>query len=652
MGQWAHPGEITKINSNQITMQGVDYPVLGISDTGDTKMMKPGKDYKFKGKSVTEIPMMQGGGKVIKVKQPNGSFKTYNTNSEEYRKLYDSGNLMNYDKSTDTYFAKPLDEVVITGQAPEKGFWEQSIDSYLNKNKDTGFFGALGSVATYPLGLAQQAMMYGLTDKVQDPDKALGITNPYLGFLVNAIADPTNFFGIGLADDALRLTSRASKFLTEETALRNASKINPWAYQYNLPKDVMYRGIGEAGMKDAIESGMFRANPNVEVVNFPGSNLRASKQFNKAYYSPKFNIADEYGQGYIAEVPKSASDWAQRYKGKNDWSQIAKTDIPTSEGRILQKDWLQGYKVVPTLTQNTGDVGNLAQQMKQMNQFFSEEQRFDRLKETTNPESLNMLSDFKKRISTPEGKRRMKELGITREDLLDALTIVEDPTSYGYYRPSKNKIAIHPDIPLPRIVGRHEVEHSVQRAFLQSLIDKSNKWYNFFLGPIRKQTTEIDDILSDLELWDKPDLNKVWQKDDVDDFPKPIDVSDYKYKVLDRQLATDYFTTGSKGKEKSAFLAEVQQWMMDKGMLPKDSYVEVTPEMVKEAYADAMFDKDGRYLRIFNIMRPTEKNYKKISKGLNKMLAVSPMILGTGAIGSQINQPTQQKNGGWLNKYK
>ena len=348
MGQWAHPGEITKINSNQITMQGVNYPVLGISDTGDTKMMQPGEDYKFKGKSVTEVPMMQKGGEVIKVKQPDGSFKTYNTDSEEYRKLYDSGNLMNYDKSTDTYFAKPLDEVVITGQAPEKGFFDQSISSFLNKNKDAGLLETLGSVVTYPLGLPQQAMMYGLTGKVQDPSEALDIENPYGAFAVNALADPTNLFGIGLADDALRLTSRASKFLTEETALRNASKINPWAYQYNLPKDVMYRGIGEAGMKDAIESGRFRANPNVEVVNFPGSNLRASKQFNKAYYSPKFNIADEYGQGYIAEVPKSASDWAQRYKGKNDWSQIAKTDIPTSEGRILQKDWLRGYKEVPT----------------------------------------------------------------------------------------------------------------------------------------------------------------------------------------------------------------------------------------------------------------------------------------------------------------
>jgi hypothetical protein len=517
MGQWAHPGEITKINSNQITMQGVDYPVLGISDTGDTKMMKPGKDYKFKGKSVTEVPMMQKGGEVIKVKQPNGSSKTYNTNSEEYRKLYDSGNLMNYDKSTDTYFAKPLDEVVITGQAPEKGFWEQSIDSYLNKNKDAGFFGALGSVATYPLGLAQQAMMYNLTGKVQDPSEALNIENPYGAFAVNAIADPTNLFGIGLADDALRLSNRAGKFFTK-------------------------------------------------------------------------------GRG-LTETP-----------------------------------------------------GNLAQQMKQMNQFFSEEQRFDRLKETTNPESLNMLSDFKKRISTPEGKRRMKELGITREDLLDALTIVEDPTSYGYYRPSKNKIAIHPDIPFPRIVGRHEVEHGVQRTFLQSLLDKGNQWYNFFSAPNRKVTTKIDDILSDLELWDKPDLKKVWDKDT--DAPTPIDVSDYEYKILDRQNATDYFTTGSKGKEKSAFLSEAQQWMMDQGMIPKDDYVEVTPEMVKQAYDKAKFDKTGRYLRIFNIMRPTEKNYKKISKGLNKMLTVSPMALGAGAIGSQINQPSQQKNGGWLNKYK
>jgi hypothetical protein len=60
-GQWDHPGEITEIGSNQITMEGVPYDVLGISDTGDTKLMKPGKNYKFKGKKVTEFPMAKNG---------------------------------------------------------------------------------------------------------------------------------------------------------------------------------------------------------------------------------------------------------------------------------------------------------------------------------------------------------------------------------------------------------------------------------------------------------------------------------------------------------------------------------------------------------------------------------------------------------------
>jgi len=74
-GQWAHPGKITKINSNKITMKGVNYPVLGISDTGDKKMMQPGKDYKFGGNSVTEYPMAQEG---LKLKKATPSFPYIN----------------------------------------------------------------------------------------------------------------------------------------------------------------------------------------------------------------------------------------------------------------------------------------------------------------------------------------------------------------------------------------------------------------------------------------------------------------------------------------------------------------------------------------------------------------------------------------------
>lgn len=60
-GQWAHPGKVTQIDSNQITMKGVNYPVLGVSDTGDTQMMYPNQEYNFNGKTVTEFPMAKSG---------------------------------------------------------------------------------------------------------------------------------------------------------------------------------------------------------------------------------------------------------------------------------------------------------------------------------------------------------------------------------------------------------------------------------------------------------------------------------------------------------------------------------------------------------------------------------------------------------------
>ena len=49
------------IPSNRITMKGVDFPVLGVSDTGDTKLMLPNGEYKFNGNNVTEYKMEKGG---------------------------------------------------------------------------------------------------------------------------------------------------------------------------------------------------------------------------------------------------------------------------------------------------------------------------------------------------------------------------------------------------------------------------------------------------------------------------------------------------------------------------------------------------------------------------------------------------------------
>ena len=74
-GQWKYPGQITKINSNNITMKGVPYPVYGVSDVGDKQMMYPNGEYKFKGNSVTEYPILAQAGttvKVLNIKVVNG----------------------------------------------------------------------------------------------------------------------------------------------------------------------------------------------------------------------------------------------------------------------------------------------------------------------------------------------------------------------------------------------------------------------------------------------------------------------------------------------------------------------------------------------------------------------------------------------------
>ena len=81
-------GEPVEINSNEITMQGVYEPLLGISDTGDTQMMYPGEDYTFDGEYVTEYPVAKKG------------ISVNNADAQPIKKLDQSLNFTNYNKPT------------------------------------------------------------------------------------------------------------------------------------------------------------------------------------------------------------------------------------------------------------------------------------------------------------------------------------------------------------------------------------------------------------------------------------------------------------------------------------------------------------------------------------------------------------------------
>ena len=466
--------------------------------------------------------------------------------------------------------------------------------------------------------------------------------------------------------------------------LPNAYKLNPKAItheSFNNPNS-FYRQIDTPTFNEGLESGLIKGKQGVDKTQ--GENIiNLNKSFGDDAYYFKGKLYSPQRADYIYEVNKGEEFFRPRVNNKdylkkgipytveNTNVRVSRTPIPIEEATIYKKDWLQGYKQVevPKTTQNFKSEINwgqwnkeipentqlmkeynaidyrknpLSDKEKEMYQWFDEQMRFDKLPETTNKQSIEVLDNFKQRIKTPEGQKRLKELGITEEQLLQDLKIVEDPNTYGYYRGlNKNTIAINPNHPLPKKVVRHEIEHGVQNALRKSKINKAiDGTPAEKLKALEINTTEIDDILSELTLRREGTPNKVWNKINTNE---TVNINDYKSLINNKQNATDYFLTGSDGAEKSAFLGEVQQYMMDAGKIPKNSYVQITPEMVKETMVDAMFDEKtgGKYLRLFNIIKADPKNYEIISKGLNKMLSITPLI-GAGAY----MQNKEYKNGG------
>lgn len=64
-GLYEYPNQPVLVNTKQgnITMEGINYEVLGIDEYGNKKLMQPNKNYQFKGKNILEIPTQFFNGK-------------------------------------------------------------------------------------------------------------------------------------------------------------------------------------------------------------------------------------------------------------------------------------------------------------------------------------------------------------------------------------------------------------------------------------------------------------------------------------------------------------------------------------------------------------------------------------------------------------
>jgi len=340
MGQWAHPGEVTIIPATDITMEGVDYPVLGISDTGDQQMMYPGEDYNFDGEYVTEYPMMQEGGWLNKYQEKAPSDATRVTAPIKPLTKKEQEENARINKETQKRTEERNKQIIADRKSKRETKGDVNVPGSFNITEKLRLFpesvGGVGEIIDEYLNPG--TIIGPLADSLGESIAARSPEGVAATLAMTAGAGALGFDPLG---SILKVPGKVAKSM-ESGLLSNAYKLNPYAFKPT--EGMMYRGLGKEGMEDALASGVFRAKQDVEPSMVGRFNV--AKQFNKAYFSPKFKVADDYGQGYIAEVPRAASDWGKRY-ARTDWSQIAKKDIPTTEGKILQKDWLRGYKEVP-----------------------------------------------------------------------------------------------------------------------------------------------------------------------------------------------------------------------------------------------------------------------------------------------------------------
>ena len=162
---------------------------------------------------------------------------------------------------------------------------------------------------------------------------------------------PRMFLG-NLASEATAGLTDVGKHLTRNTALRNTYKLNPWRFKPN--PESFYRQIGNEGLTDALSSNTIRsANQST----FPRPHFVEGTDFTKLYSTGEGATGSRpsviFETSGINQAGEPFVFPANSTSGYTPWI-AGDATVPLSEGRILQKDWLRGYKEVDVSKQLPG----------------------------------------------------------------------------------------------------------------------------------------------------------------------------------------------------------------------------------------------------------------------------------------------------------
>ena len=231
---------------------------------------------------------------------------------------------------------------------------------YLNAPLTVGSTAIPGVTAGNILGAAGAA---NSVNQIVNPNSDLR-TNPNA---VNILETGLGFVGLPYKTAAASVMddfTQAGKYLTEQTPLKNAYKYNPWAFKPN--PEAYYRGVGKKGIKDALESRVIKSR---DQDLFPSPYFVRPNEFETAlYYNPDALIEAKgidvsqvkniepnqiiFKNKDAGAVPLNPEYVNEVYLGNITpgfkSSQLEHLSIDNPNIRLLQKDWLRGYKGIDT----------------------------------------------------------------------------------------------------------------------------------------------------------------------------------------------------------------------------------------------------------------------------------------------------------------
>ena len=656
------------IPSGNITMKGVDFPVMGTDNLGNSQMMMPGNNYQFPGDSVLEVPMAQAGYEVPKRNgvrdNGDGSESTHLMATE----TLDGKNWFSFP----TLFQDPDGTWIDMSTKPWKEAYKEAqrrgevIDFGTDKESAIKFGEGSwkpkmklgGGLLTKTMKCNSCGWKWKAADGGNDvstchkcggealPTAQKGREQP----TISAYEEPAWY---EKAADYLASPMTALSYMVQGKDLPDRLPIN---VENRNTYDMVIDMINPAAWYAYAES----ADRNISEGNYTDA---AFDTLGAIPVVPAWLAQGKNATKAGKNVIKNAAKYTDEvFAGSDD---IAKTTVKDVKPRATRFD---AVTEVNPLSQ--AQARNLAEQGRNAEIFKAFE------------EGANTIDDFVKSyrgdLSSPEGFKRLVQ---QEADYLRTIGFDEARIA--------TQAEINAGARLNEIINIGNTNRVISKGekAVNAVIDNKYNFNNASYSPTRLNVEFLDDLfykpgmdigpfnlnrtikIGSKVLPGQTNLGTMFNSSKAVAAHEigghglqsgrrlPVDSRLKKLEPLDEMNegtaeAYRYFMKGSRGQEPSAYLHELRQAMLDNKLI-RNRYDYVSPEQLKRyqtlfdlrpsGTVNTMGNKFHSDTRILDFMKPTQSNFNLLARELNKLPAMVPIGVA-GAAGAAALP--QEKYGG------